>query len=139
MEEEKEKPRPFTSDPGRIRRESRPDAAIGSHITAAAAEADARVIRALQGPPPTEEEQAIIAASPREPATIFARVLLTDLETGDRETWRIVPHDEGDLAAGKISVGSPLGRALLQEYPGAVVASKTPAGKRLYRLLRVEA
>ncbi len=131
--------RPFVSDPARIRRETRAEAPIGAAIEAAAEEVQARVFRTREGPPPTEAELTILKESPREPARLFTRVLVTDLEAGEQETYSLVPHDEADPAAGKVSIGSPLGRALLEEYPGAVVRVKAPAGERLYRILRVEA
>jgi transcription elongation GreA/GreB family factor len=121
-----------------MRREIRPDTGIGRQIEQAAVDADARALRAIQGPPPTEEEKAMIAGAPREPVRLFAKVLLTDLQNYEQERFTIVPHDEGDLVAGKITIASPIARALLQEYPGAVVAARTPGGKRLYRILRVD-
>lgn len=122
----------------RIRRESRPEGHIGKFITEAGAEADNRVARAVPGPPPTEAEKAILQSSAHEPAQLFSRVLVTDLATGEQEAYRLVPEGEGDPLRGELSFTSPIGRALLMEYPGAVVAVKTPGGRRLYRLLRVE-
>lgn len=128
----------FTADPARLRRESRPETRVGGMVADAAAEADARVVRAIKGPPPSEAEQAIIAAGKREPARLFSKVLVADVESGEQERFTLVPHDEADLAAGKISIGSPIGRALLEEFPGAIVAVKAPGGKLLYRILSVE-
>lgn len=136
-EDRKEKPRAFTSDPGRIRRETRAEGSIGAAIGKAAADADDRVLRQRGFPPPTEAEQALIAAAPRQPVQLFATVLVADLEDHEPERYRLVPHDEADLAAGRISIGSPLGRAIYQEYPGSVVTVKTPGGQRLYRILQV--
>jgi transcription elongation factor GreA len=130
--------KPQHTEHGRMRRESRPESGIGAHINSAASDADARVLRAIAGPPPTEAEAQLIATAAREPVRMFTRVLVTDLETGEQERYTIVPHDEGNLEAGRITVGSPLGRGLLEEYPGSLVAVKTPGGKRLYRILQVE-
>lgn len=68
---------------------------------------------------------------------LFTAVLIASLDDGEQDRYTLVPHDEADLAAGRISVGSPLGRALYQEHPGSVVAVKTPSGTRLYRILQV--
>lgn len=122
----------------RVRRETRPEGHIGKFVAEAGAEADNRVARAVPGPPPTDEEKEILAQSAHEPVQLFSRVLVTDLETGEREAYRLVPEGEGDPLRGEISFTSPIGRSLLMEYPGAVVAVKTPGGRRLYRLLRVE-
>lgn len=126
------------SNPKRIRNEHRSETAIGSFIEKAAEEASSRVARSVKGPPVTDSEAEILSGSPHVPAQVYTSVLLTDLESGDRERYRIVPEGKGVPADGAISVSSPLGRALLMEYPGAVVAAKTPGGTRLYRLLRVE-
>ncbi|MFZ5816473.1 MAG: GreA/GreB family elongation factor [Bacillota bacterium] len=136
-EERKEKPRPFSADPGRLRRETRAEAPIGKAIEQAAAEAENRVMRQRGYPPPTEAERELIAASPRAPVQLFTTVLLTDLEGGEPERYQLVPDEAADPAAGRISLGSPLGRALFQEYPGAVVAVRAPAGTRLCRILQV--
>lgn len=139
MEEERnEKPRPFSADPGRIRRETGADAPIGAAIGRAAEEAEARVLRQRGFPPPSEEEKELIAAGLRQPVQLFTTVLVAALTDGEQERFTLVPHDEADLEAGRISVGSPLGRALYQEYPGSVVTVKTPAGPMLYRILQVQ-
>lgn len=138
MEAERKRPSAHTSDPGRLRRETRSEEPIGAAIGKAAAAADNRVLRQRGFPPPSEAEKELIAASPREPAQLFATVLVADLESGEQERFTLVPHDEADLATMRISIGSPIGRALYQEYPGSVVTVKTPAGPRLYRILQVQ-
>lgn len=139
MEDEKFATRPIApSDPGRIRRETRAEAPIGAAIERAAAEAENRVLRQRGYPPPSAVEAELIAHSPHEPVQLFAAVLVADLEGGEQERYVLVPHDEADLDSGRISIGSPLGRALFQEYPGAVVSIKTPVGPRLYRVLSVD-
>jgi transcription elongation GreA/GreB family factor len=121
-----------------MRREYQSEHPIGKFIEQAAAEAGDRLARAVQGPPPTDAEAEILAGAPHEQAHLYTHVLVTDLETGEQERYHLVREGEGDLTAGQISISSPLGRALLLEYPGAIVAVKSPAGRRLYRLLKVE-
>lgn len=122
----------------RLRRETRPEAHIGKFVSEAAAEADNRVARSVSGPPPTEAEAEILSGAAHEPVRLYCRVWLTDLECGEQLCYRIVPEDEADFERGDLSISSAIGRALLMEYPGAVVAVKAPGGRRLFRLLRVE-
>jgi transcription elongation GreA/GreB family factor len=129
----------MTSYVPRIRRETRPDDRIGKFIEEAGAEASERVNRALQGPPLTEAEMEVLAGAAREPVRLYTKVLVTDLETGEQERFTMVRDGDGDPLSGQLSISSPIGRVLLMEYPGAVVAAKTPGGKRLYRILQVEA
>lgn len=121
----------------RLRNEHRSETAAGSFINRAAEEANDRVVRAIAGPPVTDQEKEILAGSPHVPVQVYTTVVVTDLASGEQERYRIVPEGKGDPSSGEISVSSPLGRALLLEYPGVVVAAKTPAGTRLYRILRV--
>lgn len=134
-----EKPRAFQSDPGRLRRETGADRPIGAHLNEAWQEADTRVLRAKKGPPPSEDEAELIRGSVHQPVELFSRVLLSNLTFGEQETYTIVPHGEERLEQGRISIGSPIGRALFQEYPGAVIEVKAPAGPILYRILKVDA
>ena len=127
-----------SSDPKRLRNEHRAESGIGQAIERAAEEAGNRVVRALTGPPLTDAEKEILAHSKHEQAHLYTTVLVHDLQTGEFEQYRIVREGEGDLNKGEVSLSSPLGRAVLMEYPGAVVAAKTPAGQRLYRILRVQ-
>jgi len=122
----------------RIRRESNADAPMGKYLELAGEEAANRVARAIAGPPPSDEEAEILAGSAHEPVRLYSRVLVTDLDTGERDQFRLVPEGEGDPLHGDLSLSSPIGRTLLMEYPGAVVAVKTPGGRRLFRVLRVE-
>lgn len=61
------------------------------------------------------------------------------VETGGQEhTLRLVGSAEADLGSGRISVASPVGRALLGAAAGDDVTVATPAGPVAYRVLRVE-
>lgn len=126
-----------SSEIGRLRREYKSEHPIGKFIEEAVVEADNRVFRSLGGPPLTDTEKELIATSPREQVRLFGRVLVTDLETGEQERFTLVREGEGNPETGELSISSPIGRALFMEYPGAVVAAKTPGGKRLYRILQV--
>jgi len=122
----------------RVRREHRSEDSIGAYIREAGEEADERAVRALSGPPISEAEAEILADSSHRPVQLYSTVLVTDLALDEQQRYRIVPEGSGDSGRGEISLSSPLGRALLMEYPGAVIRVKAPGGERLYRVLRVE-
>ena len=66
-----------------------------------------------------------------------ATVELADVESGDEVTYQIVGDDEADLKHGKISVSSPIARALIGKSAGDVAEVNTPGGAREYEILSV--
>ncbi len=73
----------------------------------------------------------IIDVSKIEPSgrVIFGTtVTLYNLETEESVTYHIVGEDEADVAAGKISVVSPIARAIMGKHEGDEVVVKAPAG-----------
>ncbi len=66
-----------------------------------------------------------------------ALVELEDHESGDHVTYQIVGDDEADLKHGKISVSSPIARALIGKEAGDTVDVQAPAGIRHYDILDV--
>ena len=66
-----------------------------------------------------------------------ATVDLEDLETGDKVTYQIVGTDEADIKDAKVSVTSPIARALIGKTIGDVVGVQAPAGIREYEVLNV--
>ncbi|MFO0472347.1 MAG: transcription elongation factor GreA [Pseudomonadota bacterium] len=66
-----------------------------------------------------------------------ATVELEDLEAGDTVTYQIVGDDEADINDGKISVSSPIARALIGKVVGDVAEVKAPGGLREYEVLGV--
>lgn len=64
-------------------------------------------------------------------------VVLEDLETGETVTYQIVGVDEADLKEAKVSVTSPIARALIGKYAGDVVEVQAPSGVREYEVLDV--
>ncbi|WP_374712822.1 GreA/GreB family elongation factor [Symbiobacterium terraclitae] len=121
----------------RVRREYHSEEPIGAQIRKAGEEVDERAARAVAGPPVTEAEAEILAGSAHEPVQMYSTVVVMDLARGEQQRYRLVSEGEGDPERGEISLSSPLGRALLMEYPGAVVRVKAPGGERLYRILCV--
>jgi transcription elongation factor GreA len=67
-----------------------------------------------------------------------ATVELEDLESGKSVTYQIVGDDEADLESGKISVSSPISRALIGKFEGDVAIVAAPAGDREYEVLSVK-
>ncbi len=70
---------------------------------------------------------------------VFASTVhLEDLENGQKVTYQIVGEDEADLKLSKVSITSPIARALIGKYAGDVVGVQAPAGIREYEILEVQ-
>ncbi len=67
-----------------------------------------------------------------------ATVDLEYLESGDKVTYQIVGEDEADLKSHKISISSPIARALIGKYAGDIAEVKAPGGVREVELLDVK-
>lgn len=65
-------------------------------------------------------------------------VQLINVDTDEEQTWRIVGDDEADLKERKISVSSPIARALIGKSQGDVVVVQAPGGNVEYEIDRVE-
>jgi len=66
-----------------------------------------------------------------------ARVALVDEETEEENTFQIVGSHEADVSKGRISVTSPLARALIGKQTGDIVEVNAPSGPRSYEILGV--
>jgi transcription elongation factor GreA len=67
-----------------------------------------------------------------------ATVTLVDEDTEKKAVWQIVGEPEADAKKGKISISSPLARALLGKAKGANVEVVTPSGAKAYEVKKVE-
>jgi transcription elongation factor GreA len=67
-----------------------------------------------------------------------ATVELEDMDNGTTVTYQIVGDDEADIKASKISLNSPVARALIGKFEGDVVDVQTPGGVREYEILDVK-
>ena len=67
-----------------------------------------------------------------------ATVTLQDEDTDEKAKYRIVGEIEADVKQGRISITSPLARALLGKRKKDVVEVSTPGGGKSYRVLKVE-
>ena len=65
-------------------------------------------------------------------------VELEDLETGQRMRYQIVGDDEASLENNKISISSPIARALIRKEAGETVAVITPGGQREVEIIKVQ-
>jgi transcription elongation factor GreA len=64
-------------------------------------------------------------------------VELEDLDSSAKVTYQIVGDDEADIKVGKISISSPIARALINKVEGDVAQVQAPAGIREYEVLAV--
>jgi transcription elongation factor GreA len=67
-----------------------------------------------------------------------ATVELEDVESGELVTYQIVGEDEADIKEAKISISSPLARALIGKSAGDVAEVQAPGGLREYEILDVK-
>ncbi len=69
---------------------------------------------------------------------VFGATLdLEDQESGTVVTYQIVGEDEADIKSGKISINSPIARALIGKFAGDVAEVQAPGGLREYEVLEV--
>jgi len=66
-----------------------------------------------------------------------ATVEVEDLENGQVVNYQIVGDDEADIKSGKISISSPIARALIGKYAGDTAQVQAPGGIREYEVLDV--
>lgn len=66
-----------------------------------------------------------------------ATVDVEDQDSGQQATYQIVGEDEADIKAGKISVNSPIARALIGKFAGDIAQVQAPGGLREYEVLDV--
>lgn len=92
-----------------------------------------------------EIESKLANAQVIDPATLDAdgrvvfgvTVELEDLESGDTVSYQIVGEDEADIKEGRISVSSPIARALIGRHADDVAEVRAPGGVREYQILGV--
>jgi transcription elongation factor GreA len=74
---------------------------------------------------------------PKDRAVFASRVLLANVETGEDVEYQLVGPDESDIKEGRISVVSPLGKAIIGHKPGDEIVLQAPGGKRVYELVEI--
>ena len=70
-------------------------------------------------------------------AVFASRVLLENTETGEDVEYQLVGPDESNIEEGRISVSSPLGKAIIGRQPGEEIVLQAPGGKRVYELVEI--
>jgi regulator of nucleoside diphosphate kinase len=110
---------------------------------------DARALAAILGDIPADQASALLAEAfngadvvvppslPPNVVGIYTCVEYIEIESGVRRGITLVPPAEADIAAGRISLLSPVGRALLGRSVGAVSEVYLPEGRTL--MLKIEA
>ncbi|HQT80584.1 MAG: transcription elongation factor GreA [Ferrovum sp. 37-45-19] len=69
---------------------------------------------------------------------VFASTVdIEELSSGEKFTYQIVGEDEADIKESKVSISSPIARALIGKYAGDVVEVITPGGVKEYEILDV--
>jgi transcription elongation factor GreA len=67
-----------------------------------------------------------------------ATVTLIDDDTGEKRTWQIVGEPQADASKGRISVTSPIARALIGKTKGTTVLVEAPGGTKAYKVRHLE-
>ena len=73
----------------------------------------------------------------KDKALVGATVKLKDLDSGEELQYTLLSELEADFSRGKISITSPVGKALLGHKQGDVVEIKVPAGALRYKILKI--
>lgn len=66
-----------------------------------------------------------------------ATVRFEDLDSSDVKIYQIVGEDEADIKSGKISIASPIARALIGKYEGDIAEVSAPGGIKEYEIIEV--
>jgi len=74
---------------------------------------------------------------PKDRAVFGNKVLLENIDTGEEVEYQLVGPDESDIGNGRISVSSPLGKAILGKKPGDELTLEVPGGKRIYEIVDI--
>ncbi|MCF7201760.1 transcription elongation factor GreA [Pseudomonas oligotrophica] len=79
-----------------------------------------------------------VASIPHTGKVIFGTTVdIANVDTDEQVTYQIVGDDEADIKRGKLSVSSPIARALVGKQEGDVVSVKTPSGVVEYEIVEV--
>ncbi len=73
----------------------------------------------------------------KEKAVFGSRVVLENIETGEDVEYQLVGSEESNVEAGRISITSPLGKALIGKKPGDELTIQVPGGRRSYELVNI--
>ena len=74
---------------------------------------------------------------PKDRAVFASTVVLENIDTGETFEYQLVGPNESDIEEGRISITSPLGKAIIGKKPGEEIIMLAPGGKRYYELLDI--
>ena len=74
---------------------------------------------------------------PNDRAVFASFVVLENIDTGEDVKYQLVGPDEANIEKGRISVSSPLGKAIIGKKPGDEIILQAPGGKRFYELVKI--
>jgi transcription elongation factor GreA len=73
----------------------------------------------------------------RDRAIFGCSVILGNIDTGEDVQYQLVGPDESDIQAGRISISSPLGKAIIGKKPGDELSVRAPGGVRNYEVIKI--
>jgi transcription elongation factor GreA len=76
-------------------------------------------------------------SSPKDKVVFGCRVVMENIDTGEKVEYRLVGPDESDIKEKRISISSPLGKAILGKKPGDEITLQAPGGERRYELIDI--
>jgi len=74
---------------------------------------------------------------PKDRAVFGSRVLLENIDTGETVQYQLVGPEESNIDQGRISITSPLGKAIIGKKPSDELVLTAPGGKRCYELMEI--
>jgi len=74
---------------------------------------------------------------PKDRVVFGCTVVLENIDTGEDVSYQLVGPDESDIQNGRISVSSPLGKAIIGKRTGDEVVLQAPGGRRCYELVEI--
>lgn len=74
---------------------------------------------------------------PKDRAVFGSRVVLENTDTGETVEYQLVGPEESNIEQGRISITSPLGKALIGKKPSDELVLTAPGGKRCYELIEI--
>jgi len=75
---------------------------------------------------------------PKDRALFGCTAVLENIQTGENVEYQLVGPEESNITKGRISVVSPLGKAIIGKKPGDEIVLQTPGGKRIYELVEIK-
>ena len=76
-----------------------------------------------------------LATLPRDKVSYGSVVVVEDADSGEELQYRVVFPEEVDATAGHVSIGSPIGQALMNRAEGDQVVVQTPRGRKTYDIV----